>query len=1160
MYLKKIKISGFKSFVDTTTLHFPHDMTAVVGPNGCGKSNIIDAVRWVLGESSAKHLRGDAMADVIFNGSSARAPVSRASVELSFDNTLQRVDHALSQYNEIAIRRELFRDGNNQYYLNGKKCRRKDVTELFLGTGLGPRSYAIIEQGMISRLIESKPHELRNFIEEAAGISKYKEKRRETEQRIKQTRDNLSRLSDIRIELDRQIEKLKEQSIVAQRFRELKKEQREAKAKLSLVQINDLERNNAQLSKQHDNISTELRDVEAKLIAFTSEMNELSAQKDALDIVVSEGQDAFYKQGSQVSKLEQEILHYKSRLLESTEKVKQLTQQEKQLHTLLLQEQKELQDLELKYSENERSLTSIQDEIDRTRVTIESTASEKKSLSDQQSKAISKENTLKTQVEKVQNQLDHAEIVLAKSTAQSDALLLEQSAILALDQQANIELKSAELDKRKANVVKLNERLQTEKAQLNGHLQECEKLKSALVLVDEKRQILLEKRAVNLGQLKQEKVSPATERWLSDTFSAKPDQLLASLHVESGWELAVEKVLADWLDAYDIELSNLSGLDIDSIPEIRTFQTVTQAISSGSLAEKVTNPVFHSLLNNVICVDDRQSAVLQLETNSGNSYITPQGDWFRQDGAALSSTMQDSDEHNESRIALQQQVNQQTVDLDELVHEINVQKSALSTLEHLIVLTKDDVEQITQQRQLEQTHSDKLNVELQLLNQQQQTWLTNKNKIQVQLSAIDTLLVRERHDVKQHQDKQKELVELVNNLPSQDSTIRRLDELEQQLLALTRAESAAADKRQTVQIAQATFRAEISKQKALIEKTILQSADIASSMTALNVDTNIDRVLEKLESRLTEFVKAQLALETAQIKNKEQSSQLAESRQIIQLKHDKLLKSSNKLKDRLQQLALKQANSKAKEQLLYQQAQDDNVDIVTLKRDCVNMLTNKEYQQILVKLDSELHAIGPVNLAAVEEFDKQSERSNYLAEQTDDLEKAMATLETAIVKIDKQTRARFSTTFEKINTDFKALFPKVFGGGAAWLELTSNNVLDAGVTIMARPPGKKNARISLLSGGEKALTALSLVFAIFRLNPAPFCMLDEVDAPLDELNVTRFCKLVQEMSETVQFIYISHNKLAMEMAEQLIGVTMHEPGVSRIVAVDISAAMKLTDN
>ncbi|NQZ92344.1 MAG: chromosome segregation protein SMC [Moritella sp.] len=1160
MYLKKIKISGFKSFVDTTELHFPHDMTAVVGPNGCGKSNIIDAVRWVLGESSAKHLRGDSMSDVIFNGSVGRSPVSRASVELLFDNAQQRIDHALLQYNEVSIRRELYRDGTNQYYLNGKKCRRKDVTELFLGTGLGPRSYAIIEQGMISRLIESKPHELRHFIEEAAGISKYKEKRRETEQRINQTKDNLNRLADIRIELGVQIDKLKVQSAVAQQFRGLKQQQREAKSRLGLVQIYDVERSINQLAQQKLVLMNEQEKLAATATKLQTQITDFDVQLNELTVLIENQQQAFYLQGTELTKIEQQILHHQARKQESAGKQQEYQQQSEKLQRLLQEEQAQL------HTHQQQAKTA---ELDHNRLSaallvIEQSLASATVNSDQamaqHAVYLEKVQRFGSKLDVLSNAVTSAESVLNKSKQQRSELVEEQLQLAQHSKQTVIIDKTASQQQLQSQETQLAHELAGLNNGFQGiNKQVCELEANISSGVAEQTEIKASLSVIAELLHKAEHADHA-HTWLECNFESIPLKLLQQLDVEPGWEAAVEKVLANWLDAYCISDEQLARFDLNELPALQWFKPSQCAARAGSLADKVKNNLFNRQLNQVTCVASTNDAKAGVESDSEYSYITAHGDWFTDEGGWLSQHGKANVSLPQGRIEMQLQASQlqgRLLAIETLLDKQHNQLTALRVTQgeyqHQIELMQNNVHD-------KQSEVQQLTVELGLLQQQQAQWQLTHDQLNTRLLTLNNLLALEAEEVQRFNEQIVSTQAAIAQLANDDSLIQKAEAAKVDKAKFLQEQQVLEKQVQQLLLVKTKFTVEIEKQQQLIAKTDAQYQTILQDIAALGDSSLYAENLQQLETARAIAAEKQIAIGNDNNAKKATRVKLINGKRDVEEKRARIMTSNLKVKDKVQQLDLKQANNKAKEQLLYQQIADDHVDVDTLKRECVNILTLKEYQQQLKQFETQLQKIGAVNLAAVEEFEQQSQRKQYLDEQTDDLEKAIETLEAAIVKIDKQTRARFATTFEKINSDFKTLFPKVFGGGAAWLELTSGNLLDTGVTIMARPPGKKNARISLLSGGEKALTALSLVFAIFRLNPAPFCMLDEVDAPLDELNVGRFCKLVQEMSETVQFIYISHNKLAMEMAQQLIGVTMHEPGVSRIVAVDISAAVELTDN
>lgn len=1171
MYLKKIKISGFKSFIDLTTLLFPTDMTAVVGPNGCGKSNIIDAVRWVLGESSPRHLRGDAMADVIFNGSTSRPAASRASVELLFDNSAQRITHALAPYNEISVRRELLRDGTNQYYLNSKKCRRKDVTELFLGTGLGPRSYAIIEQGMITRLIESKPLELRAFIEEAAGISKYKEKRRTTELHIKQTQDNLARLADIRIELGKQIEKLRIQSATAQQFRALKQQQRQAKNLLGLTQLYDIERQLDQAAERQLKFSTEQEQISAGMTKIDAEITAIDVEMDAINRELAHLQQDFYLHGTEITKLEEKILHHKLLANELINRKQAYQKQYHEISQLLLAETELLEQKRQELAANKNKHERLQGELGVNSEALKSAIDLSAQAEKQQQIFQDKKQRAEAKQALLQKDLLGGRSLLHKTTQQHHDIEQQYAALLSQNKEQEIAEKSRQLQELQQELSVQDRQLSAKQIEFDDLSQQSRAFQQqsaqiAAAIAENNASLLIFNELLDTRG-----VSEDTSKWLESNFDKLPLKLLERLKVQPGWESAVEKVLGNWLDAYCLDLPlNSPGRELKILDDIAEFQWVNRceiAVVPDSLAEKVDGHFLTSVLNRVIIVNSRDEALNASREEFGlataRSFITREGDWFSSEHGWLSSASTVAGEEQRStlkgRIALQreksqaeaalQQLNQEQTDTEQknrlLTEQINGNAALLAELKTVQQEKKRKTEQLI--------------TELNLLRPHQQHWQERLARLQGNQAKLEASI---------HSETQ-QLATVEKQLEAATAEVEALDD-DQQFLAFSAQVKADRTKYQQLKqqmlqqvqqllLEQTRVNVEIEKQQQLIVRTEQQQKDISLKMNDLYDDGQKKEMLTQLETQRKIAVEKQLEIETEKRSKQGILAKQTDAKHELFNKRGRIVKTLQKVKDKIQQLELKQANFKTKQQIQYQQFTEDGIAVDALKHEHAHVLTEKEYQHQLKKIETQLAEIGAVNLAAVDEFEQQSERKRYLDEQTEDLELAIQTLEAAIVKIDKQTRARFATTFDKVNTDLKMLFPKVFGGGAAWLELTSNDLLDAGVSIMARPPGKKNSRISLLSGGEKALTALSLVFAIFRLNPAPFCLLDEVDAPLDEINVGRFCNLVQEMSESVQFIYISHNKLAMEMAKQLIGVTMHEPGVSRIVAVDISTAIELTD-
>ncbi|CAO3308605.1 MULTISPECIES: chromosome segregation protein SMC [Pseudomonas] len=1161
MRLKCIRLAGFKSFVDPTTVNFPSNMAAVVGPNGCGKSNIIDAVRWVMGESSAKNLRGESMTDVIFNGSSGRKPVSQASIELVFDNSETTLVGEYAAYAEISIRRKVTRDGQNSYYLNGTKCRRRDITDIFLGTGLGPRSYSIIEQGMISKLIEAKPEELRNFIEEAAGISKYKERRRETENRIRRTQENLARLTDLREELERQLERLHRQAQAAEKYREYKAQERQMKARLSALRWRDLDEQVRQRESvigdqgvSHEALVAEQRNADASIERLRDGHHELSER-------FNQVQGRFYSVAGDIARVEQSIQHGQQRLrqLQDDFKEAERTRLETESHlghdrTLLATLGEELAMLE---PEQEMTLAAAEEAA----AALEEAELGMHGWQEQWDSFNSRSAEPRRQAEVQQARLQQLETSLERQ-AERQRKLVEEREQLGSDPQDAAMLELAE---QLASSEMLLEELQLSEEQVIERLESAREQLQQATQTQQQAQGDLQRlggRLASLEALQQAALEPGAgaAQWLHGQGLEQQPRLAEGLRVEPGWELAVETVLGADLQA--VLVDDFNDLDFAGLEqgELRLLLAVgAGATLTGSLLEKVEGRIdLAPWLGQVRPVEDLAQALERRGSlGEGQSLVSRDGYWVgrhflrvRRGGeaeggvlargqeierlgqeqleqeAALEQLDQQLQALREQQLDLEEQREQlrrRTQDENRLHGELKASLSASRARAEQVELRRrrlqEELSELEEQRALEHEQLG----EARLLLQEALELMAQDTEQREQLMARrDTLresLDRVRQEARQHKDHAHQLAVRLGSLRAQhDSTRQALERLEQQAARLTERQEQLSLNLEEGEAPQEELRLKLEE---LLERRM--SVDEEMRLARLHMD-EADRELRDAEKRRTQA---------------EQQAQL--------------------LRGQLEQLRLECQGLDVRRKTLQEQLLADGYDLqgvlATLEAEASEQGTEQELEQ----LEARIQRLGAINLAAIEEYEQQSERKRYLDAQDADLVEALETLENVIRKIDKETRNRFKDTFDQINAGLQALFPKVFGGGSAYLELTGEDLLDTGVTIMARPPGKKNSTIHLLSGGEKALTALALVFAIFKLNPAPFCMLDEVDAPLDDANVGRYARLVKEMSESVQFIYITHNKIAMEMADQLMGVTMHEPGCSRLVAVDVEAAMAMVD-
>src|SRR5690242_6223003 len=1162
MRLTTIKLAGFKSFVDPTTLHLPTNMTGVVGPNGCGKSNIIDAIRWVMGESAASRLRGDSLTDVIFSGSNTRKPVGQATVELIFDNADGSVQGEYGQYAEISVKRQVTRDGQSSYYLNGARCRRRDITDLFLGTGLGPRSYSIIEQGMISQIIEAHPDELRTHLEEAAGISKYKERRKETESRIKATRENLDRVRDVRDEVDKQLEHLNRQARAAERWKALKEEQTRKEAELRALEYRGLKSQHdsegAGLSAAEIEIEKQLagqREIEAQIEVMRERHTDASEHLNAVQAEV-------YKVGAEIARVEQQVRHNK----ESAERLQRAHADSEREHAELAAhiatDREQVEALRLALAEGEPKLEALQQMQDDTAEAARSTEAK---LADWQQRwdaytRTAGESSRAAEVERTKlNYLDRQAIDLSK---RREALDAEQKAtdVAALDTAA--EQLEAEHDTQRERVETLGQMLDQHKSAHEKVLDEERQVQATL---NEARQQLQSARgrlssleALQHAALGQEET--AASGWLAGFGLDKARRLGESLQVDAGWESAAETVLAGLLDGVLVDDPLSLANDFASLGEADLALLAAQAGGAGAegtLAARVRGPAAAmQLLAQVHTAETLDEARRRVATLApGQSVITRTGEWLAPQWARVRRA-----QGNQVGVLAREReirtLTEQVATLEARIEEATGQLDDLRTAKFEAERARDDA-----QRELYNAHrrQSELAGQLQSHRGKVETARARAEKVAGELS---TLIEQLDELQSQTREARARLDESVNHMGDLEDQRRELEN-ERRTLLETREEARmnareAADQAHALALSLESKRsslASLEQALARMENQLRQiearRGEIAEQLAA-GSDPIAELEAERqtyLDQRLLvdkQLVEARRALEECDIafRQLEQRRHLAEQ-------------SLAGLRESLSEKRLAAQALQLRAEQLAEAIAASGLELETLLAELAEDVDATQWKQHLSDLAQKIARLEPVNLAAIQEHAEQSERKTYLDNQLADLASAMETLEGAIKKIDRETRQRFKETFDKVNAGVQELFPRLFGGGHAYLELTGEDLLSTGVAIMARPPGKRVSSISLLSGGEKAMTAVALVFAIFRLNPAPFCLLDEVDAPLDEANVGRFSSLVREMSEKVQFIFISHNKATMEAATQLCGVTMREPGVSRLVQVDLAEAAKL---
>ena len=1166
MRLSKIKLAGFKSFVDPTTITFPSNLVGVVGPNGCGKSNVIDAVRWVMGESSASRLRGDSITDVIFSGSSSRKPIGAASVELLFDNGDSTLEGQYAKYAEIGIRREVTRDGISSYFLNGTKCRRKDITGVFLGTGLGPRSYSIIEQGMISRLIEAKPEEMRVFLEEAAGISKYKERRRETSNRIKHTKENLDRLLDVLEEVEKQIKHLDRQAKTAGRYERYKNEERRTAAELLALRARSLDERANDADRRLAERKTQLEAVVAEQRKIEAGIEEARVHQSERNDAFNEVQGRFYKVGSEIARLEQSIEHAHELRERQTSDLEQAVQGAREIRGHIDKDQSEIAQLELTLNElvpgleqARRSETSSAESLQRGEDALADWQLQWDDFTASNNEAQQLRNVEQTRSEQIESRIQsfserRKKLDEARTGASADELKSNLDDLTA--QEMRKRQARDEFDRHLNDITDKIRKMREQDAKLTD-------------LVDERRAALqaAQGKYASLEALQKAALGEGDEgvnEWLESAGLGSNRKVAQALDVADGWEKAVETVLGDYLQA--ICVTDITPVT-ESIEKLRSGNlTILQDQSSDpdlfdvsdTLAAKVTGApkAVHRILAQVRVAESLNNALsIRDAIGEDGSVITAEGIWLGKQWLRVSR-----DKDAKASVLSRQH------DMRRLKGEVRDLQVRFESARKLLQDGRLRLNQLEERREMVQRDAASLLTEY---SETKAAHDTAKYRMD-QANARQAAIAEESSEVDNDQITAEE--QLRESRRDYDLAVETLAELEAQGVVLhSRREELRADLKRV-------------REQALEDRQIVQNITIqfesrrtSKESAALNLDRMQSQlrqfdnreaeIREQLEQQQTPLADNKKSLE-AQLANRitveeelgsarhlvEQVEsglrELDQSRMQVDQSVDETRGFVNEAEMGLREVCVR------REGFAEQIAQTD-FEYETLIQEIDELASVESWEEKLEKNRRRIERLGPINLAAIDEFKEQSERKEYLDAQLEDINNALATLEGAIRKIDKETRSRFRETYNNVNTGFQRLFPKLFGGGHAYLELTGDDLLSAGVTVMARPPGKRNSTIHLLSGGEKALTAVALVFAIFELNPAPFCLLDEVDAPLDDANVGRFCDIVKEMSEKVQFVFITHNKITMEMSRQLTGVTMQEPGVSRLVSVDLDEAVKM---
>ena len=1169
MRLKEIKLAGFKSFVDPTTVSFPGNRGAVVGPNGCGKSNIIDAVRWVLGESSARQLRGEALTDVIFNGSNSRQPASLASIELVFDNrdarpTGEFAKSRFASYAELAIRREVNRESQSVYYLNGTRCRRRDIADVFLGTGFGPRSYSIIEQGMVAQLVEAKPDELRAYLEEAAGISKYRERRRETQNRIKHTVDNLERLGDVIDELDKQLAHLKRQARAAERYNTLKDEKRRRTAEWYAIRLlallAELDRREARtkaLDAEHEAALSARQAIDTTLEQDRSAHAELADEQASV-------QGDYYGVGAEAARVEEAIEFGRKRL----------DQHKADLERTSARRTGAMSELEADAAQIERMKAQIAngdpDVARAEEADAEATArlgqAEERVRTSQRAWEDFAERAARnaSEIQLHRSRIEHGEQVLHRLQARS--AMLDSEPDVTTD--PGVERLARQLDG-------VEHRLATVDAEIGANDQAladareavdpCERaLEQSRTEAHMARAELAALAAVQESALGKSDLADALERWLADHGLKDEPRLGERLTVEPGWEAAVETVLGHALEAIEVARTDTLAEKLGDVPggrlvlfESRQPQPDAAPLDLPLLSEFV-RPDLGTLLEGVFAAKSVTEALLhRAGLQRGQSIVTGDGVWLGVDWVRFDKLDKGTDESG-GIVGRARELESLTKAAEQAEANLAENGARLAEARRRTAALEDERDTLHEQRV-------ELTAELSRV----------KTEHDVRQVRVEEAAARARRNAS---EKDENDVQIETEAKDLESFRARLDELESDAASLeTEGESLQATRDADAVERERALTAARETRDALhrlrIERQGLEASLEAAETARARLETqrrDLDERAAELRTAIAdteaEMPPRRALLEARLAERLELEKRLADLRRRMEAVEAEIATRSaarnevqqtvDEARARLEDARVQRERLAADRDNLQTQLADTGIGFDEAREELPADATEEQWLEVLERVDKRIHRLGEINQAAIGDYEVESERRNHLDRQRDDLETALATLRDAIRRIDRETRVRFKDTFDRVNEQLDALFPKFFGGGHAYLTQTGPDWLDTGVTLMARPPGKRNANIHSLSGGEKAMTAVALIFSIFQLNPSPVCLLDEVDASLDDVNVDRFADLIREMADDVQFVVITHNKRTIAMADHLLGVTMQEPGVSRLVSVDVESTVQ----
>ncbi len=1159
MRLKQIKLAGFKSFVDSTTVRFPGNRCAVVGPNGCGKSNIIDAVRWVMGESSARQLRGEEQGDLIFDGAANRKAAGIAIVELLFDNSDGRIGGQFASYTEIAIRREVTRDAGSQYYLNGTRCRRRDIQDVFHGTGFGPRSYSIIGQGMISDLVKARPEELRLHLEEAAGISKYKERRRETENRIKHTQENLDRVQDIREELAGQLARLQRQAKAAQRYRKLKEEERQVGAELRAIQSRSLSERLDAMDGDISRRDAALEGKRAEQRRIEAEIERLRADQAKAGDALGQTQGRYYKLGADIERDEESMRFHRERLEQLRAELAQVVQQgEEAAHQLAL-DQSEIKTLD-------EAIAELGPAVEAAEAADNQALTALRGMQEGYRQWQADWDAFNQQAARHERD---AGIQAARIDQFSQGMARIEARLAEVEEEGLAPAEDGEVDGLSQRI----EGLERQRSQLDDATGRClaehvaaqealaerqEGLERARAEVQRLRHDLARLQAVQEAALGRS--DAGVQAWLEEMGLDHSQRLGETLSVAPGWEHAVEVVLGDFVQALQVKELDRYAVGLDALGDGRLALVegrleAQRESELPSLLSLVRHSDFKldSLLYGVFAAESNAVALQhRVRLKPGESIVTRDGLWVGRDWLRhMPSLEQDAG------------IIERAQDLEALELQSAQADQALAVCKRQVDEAFEHIRALEAERERLRHETDEVKGQLGELKADHgvrrvrlEEALARRNRSQQERQQAAQQLDQERQRLAQAQA----ALQAIEQARSGESEARRTLAADKARLAagLEQAQAtarAAHDRFHACQAEHQGLLSRLAASQTARRRLQAQAEALAERRRQIEADQLASEgPLPELERSLQANLEARVAVE-AELGQLRQRSDAVDARlRELQTQRNRAEEAVNDVREGLEAVRLERQGLRVQATHLAEQVAAAGFELTALVAELPEEAAEAAWSERLEGVDRRIRRLGPINLAAIDEYDAQAARKAHLDAQHEDLSKALQTLFQAIHKIDRVTRERFKDTFERVNAHFGELFPRVFGGGQAYLELTGRDLLDTGVAVMARPLGKRNTSVNLLSGGEKALTAIALIFSIFQLNPSPVCLLDEVDAPLDDSNVGRFAELIGDMSREVQFVVVTHNKLTMETADYLMGVTMGEPGVSRVVSVDVVEA------